>query len=61
MSRIHGEGSESGLHGSVVILSGGEAGVRDLTSAASFDDVDGSEHAACWEKIPSTASARRIS
>lgn len=61
MSRIQGEGSVSGLHWSVVILSGGEAGVRDPTSEASFDDVDGSEYAACCVDVLSTASVRMMS
>jgi hypothetical protein len=33
--------------GELVILNGGEAGVRDRTRAGSFDVVDGNAHAAC--------------
>jgi hypothetical protein len=45
----------------VVILNGGEAGVRDLTSEEIFDDVDGNPHAACCEDVLSTASVRMTS
>ena len=47
MSLSDRECSESGFLRSDVILNGGEAGVRDLTSAESFDGVDGNASSAC--------------
>jgi hypothetical protein len=40
----------------VVILNGGEAGVRDLTSEEIFDGVDGKTFAACCAAVSATAS-----
>jgi hypothetical protein len=40
----------------VVILSGGEAGARDLTSADAIDAVDGNAYGECSVKTLSTPS-----